>query len=425
MRPGQAGWPPPAPESAASVAERRATPWWGVDADVPRRRPRTTSAHRAVWKQQASLADHALQQLRPVGVGEHRHPLRSGEGVWLKCTRRRSAAGPTDGGGQQGQVVVLHRARRHPRVRWPDDGIGEGTGCRPRRPPTPGRSDGRSAAVGPGRTGRGGGTRARRCPRRRRPCGTAPGSGEQPTVRNPRLLGAVRRATARSSSLMAEAIQWASVPATSGARPETSPPPPRGATSRPTSSRRNDSGPRFDTSRTGRLPEPRSGPGGSAAALGEVTPDHAPAGSGDGSNGAPNGTCRCVGARAPPIRWSDRSDRVGCYRSPSFATNRYRIGAERPPGRPPTRAGQDGGVHVVAAPDKFRGTATAAEVAEAIGHAVEAAGHTCDRCPMADGGEGTLAVLGGANRRHGHRSPGPTGRGRLAARSAPRRDRDG
>ncbi len=56
-------------------------------------------------------------------------------------------------------------------------------------------------------------------------------------------------------------------------------------------------------------------------------------------------------------------------------------------------------MHVVAAPDKFRGTATAAEVAEAIGRAVEAAGHTCDRCPMADGGEGTLAVLGGANRR--------------------------
>jgi glycerate kinase len=56
-------------------------------------------------------------------------------------------------------------------------------------------------------------------------------------------------------------------------------------------------------------------------------------------------------------------------------------------------------VHVVAAPDKFRGTATAAEVADAIARVVEAAGHTCDRAPMADGGEGTLAVLGGANRR--------------------------
>ena len=55
-------------------------------------------------------------------------------------------------------------------------------------------------------------------------------------------------------------------------------------------------------------------------------------------------------------------------------------------------------MHVVAAPDKFRGTATAAEVAAAVGRAVEAAGGTCDRVPVADGGEGTLDVLGGANR---------------------------
>jgi glycerate kinase len=55
-------------------------------------------------------------------------------------------------------------------------------------------------------------------------------------------------------------------------------------------------------------------------------------------------------------------------------------------------------VHVVTAPDKFRGTATAAEVAAAVGRAVEAAGGTCDRVPVADGGEGTLDVLGGANR---------------------------
>ena len=53
---------------------------------------------------------------------------------------------------------------------------------------------------------------------------------------------------------------------------------------------------------------------------------------------------------------------------------------------------------VVAAPDKFRGTATAREVAGAIARAVVAAGHTCDQVPMADGGEGTLDALGGANR---------------------------
>jgi glycerate 2-kinase len=53
---------------------------------------------------------------------------------------------------------------------------------------------------------------------------------------------------------------------------------------------------------------------------------------------------------------------------------------------------------LVAAPDKFRGTATAAEVAAAIGRAAFASGWACDEVPVADGGEGTLAVLGGGNR---------------------------
>jgi glycerate kinase len=55
-------------------------------------------------------------------------------------------------------------------------------------------------------------------------------------------------------------------------------------------------------------------------------------------------------------------------------------------------------VRVVAAPDKFRGTATAAEIAAAVGRAAAAAGWDCDQIPVADGGEGTLDVLGGANR---------------------------
>lgn len=55
-------------------------------------------------------------------------------------------------------------------------------------------------------------------------------------------------------------------------------------------------------------------------------------------------------------------------------------------------------MHIVAAPDKFRGTASAAEVAAAVARAARAAGHTCDEAPMADGGEGTLDALGGANR---------------------------
>ena len=55
-------------------------------------------------------------------------------------------------------------------------------------------------------------------------------------------------------------------------------------------------------------------------------------------------------------------------------------------------------VRVVAAPDKFRGTATAAQVAAAIGRAAAVAGWECGQVPMADGGEGTLAALGGPNR---------------------------
>lgn len=53
---------------------------------------------------------------------------------------------------------------------------------------------------------------------------------------------------------------------------------------------------------------------------------------------------------------------------------------------------------MLAAADKFRGTLTAREVVTAIGHACWEAGHECVELPLADGGEGTLDVLGGANR---------------------------
>jgi glycerate 2-kinase len=55
-------------------------------------------------------------------------------------------------------------------------------------------------------------------------------------------------------------------------------------------------------------------------------------------------------------------------------------------------------MHVVAAPDKLRGTASARDVAAALGRAATAAGWECDEMPLADGGEGTLEVLGGPNR---------------------------
>jgi glycerate kinase len=49
--------------------------------------------------------------------------------------------------------------------------------------------------------------------------------------------------------------------------------------------------------------------------------------------------------------------------------------------------------HLVAAPDKFRGTATAADVAAAASRGARAVGWSAEEIPLADGGEGTLDVL--------------------------------
>ncbi len=54
---------------------------------------------------------------------------------------------------------------------------------------------------------------------------------------------------------------------------------------------------------------------------------------------------------------------------------------------------------LLAAPDKFRGTASAAEVARAACGAANATGWGCTPLPLADGGEGTLEAVGGEPRR--------------------------
>ena len=51
---------------------------------------------------------------------------------------------------------------------------------------------------------------------------------------------------------------------------------------------------------------------------------------------------------------------------------------------------------VLVAPDSFKGTFTAEDVGAAIGRGLRAAGLTVALCPVADGGEGTLAVLAAA-----------------------------
>jgi glycerate kinase len=66
------------------------------------------------------------------------------------------------------------------------------------------------------------------------------------------------------------------------------------------------------------------------------------------------------------------------------------------------------GVRVIVAPDKFRGTATAAEVAGAVCRAASAAGWECEPIPLSDGGEGLLEAFGGPNRTS--RVTGPHGR---------------
>lgn len=55
-------------------------------------------------------------------------------------------------------------------------------------------------------------------------------------------------------------------------------------------------------------------------------------------------------------------------------------------------------MRIVVAPDKFKGTTSAVELAAAIADALVAAGHDAVAVPMADGGEGFLDALGGANR---------------------------
>lgn len=48
---------------------------------------------------------------------------------------------------------------------------------------------------------------------------------------------------------------------------------------------------------------------------------------------------------------------------------------------------------VLVAPDSFKGTLTAVQVARAIGRGLQAGARPVDLCPIADGGEGTLAAL--------------------------------
>lgn len=55
-------------------------------------------------------------------------------------------------------------------------------------------------------------------------------------------------------------------------------------------------------------------------------------------------------------------------------------------------------MRILAAPDTFRGSATARDVADTIARAARSLGHRVTTVPLSDGGEGFLEVFGGANR---------------------------
>jgi glycerate kinase len=59
---------------------------------------------------------------------------------------------------------------------------------------------------------------------------------------------------------------------------------------------------------------------------------------------------------------------------------------------------RQGATAALAAPDKFRGSLTAAGVAAAIAAGARRAALSCRELPLGDGGEGTLDALGGSNR---------------------------
>jgi glycerate kinase len=53
-------------------------------------------------------------------------------------------------------------------------------------------------------------------------------------------------------------------------------------------------------------------------------------------------------------------------------------------------------IEVLVAPDSFKGTFTSVEVADALVRGLTAGGQPAKACPVADGGEGTLAALSAA-----------------------------
>src|SRR5437667_8927677 len=90
------------------------------------------------------------------------------------------------------------------------------------------------------------------------------------------------------------------------------------------------------------------------------------------------------GAARALMRSTTSGPTIGAYSPRSFSRSGTRSG---------TRCNLSTVALAIVAPDKFRGSLTAAEAADAMAAGLEAAGLTARRIPLADGGEGTLDAL--------------------------------
>src|SRR5262249_53549523 len=99
------------------------------------------------------------------------------------------------------------------------------------------------------------------------------------------------------------------------------------------------------------------------------------------------------GPASASMRSTTSGPTIGAYSPRPFSRSGTRSG---------TRCNLSTVAEAIVAPDKFRGSLTAAAAADAMAAGVEAAGFSARRIPVADGGEGTLDALlaarGGAAR---------------------------
>src|SRR5215471_14670132 len=90
------------------------------------------------------------------------------------------------------------------------------------------------------------------------------------------------------------------------------------------------------------------------------------------------------GAASASMRSTTSGPTIGAYSPRPFSRSGTRSG---------TRCNLSTVAEAIVAPDKFRGSLTAAAAADAMAAGVEAAGFSARRIPVADGGEGTLDAL--------------------------------